>query len=397
MKDVLALLADVNPVQAEDVGSLVFPSNPARRSPPTGRLVLALVLVVLGAVGAVAVYGFSVSERSGSTGSEGPTGALGPPPPTVNHPIDGVESSLPAARDALGAPVVVPDASLMGSPAAGPVWLSASPLDTIAAVTYPAANLWIDYWAGVNTEQDDVLLLWRGLAHQDSPMRVVDIDGVPALVGTENSQGSNPGVVMFQVDGIRVEMVGHQDDSTMQALAQSIISGYPRPPAGQLGDVGGVELFTYFPPARRIDLATASATLGAPVVLPDTPLASHVTAGAVWSEHTCPAPTGRLTDEKLLNFCRIWISFPSTGLRVGYMRQPPYKGTRGEWELQARHYGDNAAVVDLGNVPALAIEPEDPYPGSVEFDLDGTRIFVAGNYDAATLESVAQSIVDRSK
>ena len=99
----------------------------------------------------------------------------------------------------------------------------------------------------------------------------------------------------------------------------------------------------------------------------------------------------------LLHRCWIWLSFPSAGLSVGYLRPPMYVGTRDEWKLQARMYGDNAAAIELGNVPALAIEPADPYPGSVEFDLNGTRVVVAGNYDTATLENVAQSIVDQVK
>jgi len=129
-------------------------------------------------------------------------------------------------------------------------------------------------------------------------------------------------------------------------------------------------------------------------VLPDTQLAKASDAGPVWAERTCPAPDSKLGS---LHACWIWISFPSAQLSVGYLRPPMYAGTRGEWELQARQYGENARAVDLNGVPALAIGARAQYPASVEFDLRGTRIVVAGDHDTATLQAVALSIVDRSR
>lgn len=369
-------------------------------SRPT-RLVLAgAVVIALGAAAAILTVGLGGSARPGSggnAGAVGPTGPQGPPGPTVDYPLaGGGEASLADAKAALGAPLVLPDTSPMGSPDPGPVWLSSDPLETIAAVTYPKARLWIDYWTGANVYNDDVLQLYNGIAHDSPGFRVIDIDGIPALAISEDSAGTNPGSVMFQVSGLRVTIIGHQDDSTVLALARSIINGYAAPPVGQLGEVGGIQLFTYFPPGRQIDLADASGTLGAPVVLPDTSLASPSNAGPAWAERSCPASDGSITEESFRHACWIWISFPSAGLSVGYLRPPQYRGTRGEWELQAGKYGDNAKVIELGNIPALAIEPQDPYPGSVEFDLDGTRVVVAGAYDTATLQDVAQSIVDRA-
>jgi hypothetical protein len=40
--------------------------------------------------------------------------------------------------------------------------------------------------------------------------------------------------------------------------------------------------------------------------------------------------------------------------------------------------------------------PDASNPGSVEFVVGGTRVIVSGYYDDATLESVAQSIINQA-
>jgi hypothetical protein len=82
-------------------------------------------------------------------------------------------------------------------------------------------------------------------------------------------------------------------------------------------------------------------------------------------------------------------------LSVGYVRPPIYKGTEGEWGLWTNSPGSE--VVDLGGVPALLVPENGPFPAWLEFDVDGSRIVIGGDYDAATLQAVAQSIVDRSQ
>jgi hypothetical protein len=267
----------------------------------------------------------------------------------------------------------------------------------LVAVTFPKAGVWVDYQTGQESYADDILLEYQAIAGEDPhTFQVIDLNGVPALAGVQD-----PGVpytngsVEFNAGGVRVTVFGRYDLTTMRAMAQSIVDRSEAPPEG-LGRVDGVQLFPYFPPARQIDVADASATLGAAVVLPDTSLVQPSDAGPAWAERTCPAKPPPPLGGTLLA-CWVWVSFPSARLSVGYLRPPMYRGTQGEWQQQTRSYGDNAKVVELGIVPALAIEPRDPYPGSVEFDLDGTRVVVAGGYDTATLQDVAQSIVDRSK
>lgn len=364
------------------------------------RVALAVAFIVCASLSAVFI---ADGTRPTSSTPVGPPGVAGPGPlPTLAQPLPrAAEVSLSDAQSAFGGRIVLPDIPQASSSDVGTVWLNQPNLgptmgstSATAAVTFPAAGVWVEYERGVNTYTDDVLLQYQAFAHQDGGSQVIDLSGVPAL--TEDSGGTSNRAIRFSVGGVTVVIIGRADLSTMRSMAQSIVDRSEAPPDGQLGRVNGIQLFPYFPPARPVDLADASATLGSPVVLPDTPLASASSAGPVWAERSCPAPEGVVTDASIVHACWIWISFPSTGLSVGYLRPPMYRGTRSEWKLQARTYGDNAHEVELGNVPALAIEPRDPYPGSVEFDLNGTRVVVAGNYDTATLRTVAQSIVDRA-
>jgi hypothetical protein len=304
------------------------------------------------------------------------------------------------AQAAIGVPIVLPDTSPIGSPAVGSVWLLSSGVVTVAAVTYPAAGTWVGYEVGANRYYDDVLLLYQAIANEDrASFRVVDIDGIPALAAEQNTDqtGGNPGSIMFDAGGARVTVIGHHTLPELQALAQSIIAGSAEPSFGQLGNIAGVQLFPSLADARQIALADASATLGAPVVLPDTSIVGPSDVGQVWSEGRCPASGATAEDGQVGRACWVWVSFPTVGLTVGYLRPPMYAGTRGEWELQAKHYGNAASVVDLHGIAALAITPDGPFPGSVEFDLAGSRMVVAGDRDVATLQAIARSIVDRSQ
>ena len=357
-----------------------------------------------GAIGGRCLVASACGPRIGPSGTTGPQGTMGPgPSPTLAHPLGlpGAEQvSLSDAVSALGGRLVLPDTPQASPTDVGTVWLSGPNLGptlgnsrAVAAVTFPAAGVWVNYQQS-DLYTDDVLLEYQAGARQDpSTFHVIDLNGVPALASVQGPDQTSYGIVEFEAAGVGVTIFGH-DATTLRAIAQSIVDRSDAPPDGQLGRVDGTQLFPYFPPARQIDLADASATLGAPVVLPDTPLAKASDVGPVWAERTCPAPNGRITDLTLLHVCWIWVSFPLSGLSVGYLRPAMYYGTKNEWELQARFYGDNAKVIELGSVPALAIEPQDPYPGSVEFDLNGTRVVVAGAYDTATLQAVAQSIVD---
>lgn len=393
-RDVMELLSEANPVRLEHLSEPAVLVDPTLTRPRARRARLLTAVVAAMVVAAAAA---AIAVAAGAFSGPGPVIGVGSLP-TIEHPLS-VGSKVPLANAAvaLGRPIVLPDTSVVSAADVGSVWLNrAGGRLTVVAVTFPDAGVWIDYQRGDNYD-DDVLLQYRAIAREDRrSFKVIDLDGIPALAGGQSSDRvrKNLGSVEFYAAGIRVTVYGHDDRARLHAVAQSILDRSPAPPSGQLGQVGNAQLFTYFPPGKRIRLADASAALGAPVVLPDTPLAKASEAGPAWTERSCPARASR---SHSLYACWLWISFPAAGLSVGYLRPPMYVGTGKEWRLQARLYGAGARTVDLNGARALAIAAAAPYPASVEFDLRGTRIVVIGGRDVAALQAVARSIVDRSR
>lgn len=350
----------------------------------------------------------SVSQAVGPTGCQGPTG------PGFKDPLGGagVTVSLKTATEALGRPIVLPEATpvsradigkvLLLRPHIGPTGVLGD-TRTAVGVNFRRRGVWVIYqvYSGSPGDWDDVLLTYH-IVHEAPSTQLIDLDGVPAVAS--RSAACSPGVssVTFDAGGVLVTVFGYHDLATVESLARSIVDRSAEPPDGQLGRVDGIQLVNYLPPARQIELTDASAALGGRVVLPDTPLANAPAAGPVWAEGWCSAPrppTG--VAAYAAHPCWVWVSFPLTRVSIGYLR-PAFVVHRRPQKVKqfarlARNYGDNAKVIELGHVLALAIEPRAPYPGSVEFELRGTRVIVAGGYDSARLREVAQSIVDRSK
>ena len=388
MNDVMALLAEANPVRAEELAPLDPPARSRRRS-SRRRLVLAVAVVVPVAVIAAIGFGGSPSAPPVSVGTTGSGGSTGPAPPTIDHPLFGAASevSLATAAAALGAPIVLPDTSSVSPSDVGAVWLNGG--GVTAAVTFPKQGFWVYYAREKPTiYYDNMLRHYEAGAHQDrSEFRVVLMNGMPALVGSRG--------VTLVAGGTEISLSGGDspDQSILVAAAQSIADRSESPPAGQLGEVGGVQLYPYVRPAKQVALSDLSKALGGPVVLPDTTLVKPSDAAQAWAGGTCPHPGARghwVEDE--MYACWLWISFPGTSLSVGYVRPPIYEGSIGEWKLWLSSPGSD--VVELSGVPALLVPENGPFPGWLEFDVDGSRIIVGGDYDAATLQAVAQSIVD---
>jgi hypothetical protein len=268
----------------------------------------------------------------------------------------------------------------------------------VVAVTYPAADTWVTYsWPlSYDGGYDDRLLRYHTTGN--SRTHTVLLDGVPAQ-GVFRSwkqfdwTGFYPSV-RFAAGGVDIRVLGRQKKSTLLAIARSIVDRSEQPPAGRLGDVAGVQVYPYLGHGRQISVSSASATLGAPVVLPGSPLTPARGAQA-WAEGTCPHPD---VNPATTEVCAVWISYPGSRLSVGYIRPPAYLGTGKEWRLQARGLGGRSSAVRLDGAPALSIHrnPAAGYPGRVELDLAGTRVVVAGDYSPARLQEVARSIVARS-
>ncbi len=142
------------------------------------------------------------------------------------------------------------------------------------------------------------------------------------------------------------------------------------------------------PPALQ-PLADASKILGAPVVLPDTALVTPSDADK--TVETVCVPKDDTVDPGA-GGCQVRVSFPAAGLTVTYATFPGMQSLRTSYE-QIEQQNSGAELLSLGGVQALFVPQKESW---IEFELGGTEISVEGAYDKATLESVAQSIVDRA-
>jgi hypothetical protein len=143
------------------------------------------------------------------------------------------------------------------------------------------------------------------------------------------------------------------------------------------------------PGGAQISAADAAATLGAPVVLPNSSLANSSNIGSVWAK-TVPGHEYDLA-----------IVFPSAGIIVQYDRPVPYPEPPAQmYQTEASQNPDSMSTTDLSGVPALVTQPNSDQSGtnfgSIEFVVGGTRIAVLGHSDPATLKSVAQTIVSQA-
>ncbi len=178
------------------------------------------------------------------------------------------------------------------------------------------------------------------------------------------------------------------------AVAASLIgvfafSGSPSRHAGGLGAqvVPPPTLAHPLPPgAKQTSLREAAEALGVPLVLPDSSLAAPSDVGAVW--------TGSFLAER-----RAAVTFPAAGLIVLYWHPALYAHPDSLFAAVAKGKPEFHAL-DLEGVAALAIDQNSDSTGtnfgSIEFNTGGATIAVLGHYDQATLQEVAQSIVDRA-
>jgi hypothetical protein len=173
------------------------------------------------------------------------------------------------------------------------------------------------------------------------------------------------------------------------AAALIVVFAFPRshPRAGP--GPGALGVNTTGSSWQTIALSDASTALGAPVVLPNTDFVQPSDAAPQARTPGCSADS-----------CAIFVSFPAQALGISYTRPAPFADPRAQWaaEVQtaAAHHA-KAQLVDLNGVPGDYID----YPRVkrlIQFVTGDTWIVVGGpgDYDKATLQAVAQSIVDRS-
>lgn len=379
--DVMTLLADANPVLADDLAQMDFPDLARRRS--HGRLLLvAAAAVVAGVAASIAVFAFPSSHPS-----------VGPEPGAIRADNSWQTIALSDASTALGAPVVLPNTDFVQpSDAAPQARTPGCSADSCAIfVSFPAQSLGINYTRPAPFP--DPRAQWAAdvqtaPAHH-AEAQLVDLNGIPG------DYIDYPGVkrlIEFVIGDTWVVVggPGDYDKATLQAAAQSIVdqegvgSGQIIGPAGAMATMdhplGGF--------GRPVSLAAAASELGGQVTLPNSAQVTPSDVGAVW------AATASGEGERSVS---VGVTFPAQGLIIQYLR-PPIPDPLSNYQGFVKDSPGSRVIYLNGGVPARAIpQTSDPSSwGSIEFVAGGTTILVMGQVDQATLQPVAQSIVDRS-
>lgn len=198
-------------------------------------LLLVATVAFLGARAVKSLERPVVSPKTASAGSYD-----GVAPPTVEQPLPAAlakETTLRDAPSALGGPVVLPNTATVDPSEAGAVWMAS--LDdqetgtstTTVAVTFPRQGIVIEYTrpAPSTGTAAHFQAMAQGMVAPTGAQigGVITLNsGVPALAVQQNSDETtaNFGEVIFNVDGTEVRVMGHNDQATLQGIAQSILT-----------------------------------------------------------------------------------------------------------------------------------------------------------------------------
>jgi hypothetical protein len=159
-------------------------------------------------------------------------------PATVAHPLACPRrTTLAHAAAVAGTPLVLPSTALVRPSDAGPVWIdgfgrrNGHRTSGTVAVTFPAKGLIVEYTRPAPSTGSAAH--FQAVARGVRSSTVVALKGRPALVIRQDSDqtGHNFGVVMFNLGGCEIRVLGHRNRSTLESLARSIVGrplGAPR-------------------------------------------------------------------------------------------------------------------------------------------------------------------------
>lgn len=138
--------------------------------------------------------------------------------------------------------------------------------------------------------------------------------------------------------------------------------------------------------AHKVSLADAATAFGAPLVLPDTAQATPSDAGAVWIN---PASAGDPNAGSA-----VAVTFPAQDMLIDYTR--PGITDMAAFVQNNVQTSPGSQAITLNGAPALNIPQVGSDWGSIMFVVGGTTVTVSGHADEASLQAVAQSILDRA-
>lgn len=189
---------------------------------PVGASAVALLLTAAACGGAL-----QTRSRVIDCASLAPLGS----PPTVAHPLlCARRTTLARAAGVAGTPLVLPRTRVVRPADVGPVWIegfarrNGHETSGTVALTFPARKLIVEYTRPAPS--DGSAAHFQAMAVGLPSSKVVALKRRPALVIRQGSDqtGHNFGVVIFNLDGNEVRVMGHDGQATLEALARSIIA-----------------------------------------------------------------------------------------------------------------------------------------------------------------------------
>lgn len=377
--NVIRLLTDANPVRADDLPRLAMPESIFDRRPLRRLALAAAVGAAALAASLIGVFAFS---GSGSLPPSTPSG------PGVAVPIPPQPIPLADASTALGAPLILPETPLLDASDVGRVTKECDPgkdqeSGCVVTVRFPSQDVAIRYGRYGPPYTDPLPDYEASVAGDTFPGRkIVYLGGIPAFLTPKGDESPGSGsTIYFQLGETTISIFAQDyDGADVQSLARSIVGrSEPIPP-----------------PHGQATLADAAAVLGRPIVLPDTPFVGRSDAAPTVST-ACPGPgqPGAV--------CQVTVAFPSQALTIRYLRgvrnekRPPTSMIRTRYEAVVNHSPIGAKLVDLDGTPALFVPSQSSAPPWIEFFVGDVDVLAQGPLDEATLQAVAQSIVDRAR
>jgi hypothetical protein len=149
-------------------------------------------------------------------------------PPTMEYPLGqgfGQQVSLADAASALGGPVTLPDTAQVKPSDAGAVWMENSTGDgqkvVDLGISFPKQGLIVQY---IQPPISDPLSNYQVAVSNSEGSLIYLNGGVPALTTDGQLPDGSPwGYVRFVAGGSTIEVMGHPDQASLQAAAQSIL------------------------------------------------------------------------------------------------------------------------------------------------------------------------------
>jgi hypothetical protein len=186
-----------------------------------GLLAVAVLISAGVAFGAVELARPS-AQPNAKSGTQGPPG---PPGPTVAQPLAtpaATRVSMTQATATFGSPVALPSTSAVQPSDAGPVWEISNQGGTIVAVTFPSRGIFVEY--SRPAPYSDPASEYKGLLAEVSGSHLAQLNGTTPALYVPANVAPWTNAVDFQANGAGITVYGNNDEATLEAIAQSILT-----------------------------------------------------------------------------------------------------------------------------------------------------------------------------